>query len=110
MLTCYAAPGASPTICRRGEIHCTRAILRSPHAHAEILSVDDQLFQKGEIGSDRLTTETAAIAELQGRLRSVHLAAYLETKLVLRADQIAMYLQLRGYEDGGASGHRHHHG
>src|SRR6516165_10176544 len=34
----------------------------------------DQLFAKGEITPERLTEETAAIGELQGRLRSVHLA------------------------------------
>src|SRR6266436_5241565 len=36
----------------------------------------DQLFAKGEITPDRLTAETAAIGELQGRLRSVHLSAH----------------------------------
>jgi hypothetical protein len=33
----------------------------------------DQLFANGEITLDRLATATAAIAELQGRLRAVHL-------------------------------------
>jgi len=57
----------------------------------------DQLFQKGEITPDRLAAETAGIAELQGRLRDVHLSAHLETKALLTADQIALYEQLRGY-------------
>jgi Spy/CpxP family protein refolding chaperone len=59
----------------------------------------DQLFAKGDITPDRLATETAAIAELQGRLRSVHLSAHLETRALLSADQIALYEQLRGYGD-----------
>jgi hypothetical protein len=70
----------------------------------------DQLFAKGEITPDRLTAETAAIGELQGRLRSVHLSAHLETRAMLNLDQIARYEQLRGY--GGPAMtpqlHRHH--
>jgi hypothetical protein len=41
----------------------------------------DQLFARGEITPDRLAIETEAIGELNGRLRSVHLAAHLETAL-----------------------------
>jgi Spy/CpxP family protein refolding chaperone len=68
----------------------------------------DQLFAKGEITPDRLATVTAAIAELQGRLRSVHLAAHLETRALLNPDQIARYEQLRGYGDPAAPMHHHH--
>ena len=67
----------------------------------------DQLFAKGEITSDRLTAETAAIGELAGRLRLVHLAAHLQTRALLNADQIALYQQLRGY--GHPVGPMHHH-
>jgi hypothetical protein len=71
----------------------------------------DQLFAKGEITPDRLAAATAAIAELQGRLRAVHLSAHLETRALLNPDQIARYEQLRGYGDTQAPGqHRHHHG
>ena len=69
----------------------------------------DQLFAKGEITQDRLAAATAAIAELQGRLRAVHLSAHLETRALLNADQIARYEQLRGYGDPQAPGHHHHH-
>jgi hypothetical protein len=68
----------------------------------------DQLFAKGDITPDQLTTTTAAIAELQGRLRAVHLAAHLETRALLNADQIARYQQLRGYRDPAAITHHHH--
>ena len=70
----------------------------------------DQLFAKGEITPDRLAAATAAIAELQGRLRAVHLAAHLETRALLNADQIARYQQLRGYGASPALEHHHHHG
>jgi len=69
----------------------------------------DQLFANGEITPDRLSSATAAIAELQGRLRAVHLAAHLETRTLLDPDQIARYQQLRGYGDPGSPAHPHHH-
>jgi hypothetical protein len=62
-------------------------------AHEQAL---DQLLAKGEITSDRLTAETAAIGEVQGLLRSVHLAAHRATHALLNPDQIARYEQLRG--------------
>jgi hypothetical protein len=68
----------------------------------------DQLFAKGEITPGRLTAETAAIAELQGRLRSVHLSAHLETRALLNPDQIARYGQLRGYNGPQGPGSNHH--
>jgi Spy/CpxP family protein refolding chaperone len=71
----------------------------------------DQLFQKGEISPDRLAIETTGIAELQGRLRSVHLSAHLETRALLTPDQIALYRQLRGYGGpGNPAPHHHQHG
>ena len=69
-----------------------------------------QLFAKGEITPDRLAAATTAIAELQGRLRAVHLSAHLETRALLNADQIARYQQLRGYGASPAPEHHHHHG
>ncbi|HEX9462001.1 MAG TPA: hypothetical protein VGB82_05320 [Alphaproteobacteria bacterium] len=70
----------------------------------------DQDFATGRITRDRLAAATAAIAEIQGRLRAVHLAAHLETRDVLTADQIARYDALRGYADGAsAGGHDHRH-
>jgi Spy/CpxP family protein refolding chaperone len=70
----------------------------------------DQLFAKGEITPDRLKAETAAIGELQGRLRAVHLAAHLEARALLNPEQIARYEQLRGYNKPAAPERHHHHG
>jgi len=67
----------------------------------------DQLFAKGEIIPEHLAAETTAIGELQGRLRSVHLAAHFETRALLSPDQIARYRQLRGYDDRTAPTHHH---
>jgi len=70
----------------------------------------DQLFAKGDITPDRLAAATAAIAELQGRLRAVHLSAHLETRALLNPDQVARYQLLRGNGASPAPEHHHHHG
>jgi Spy/CpxP family protein refolding chaperone len=70
----------------------------------------DQLFAKSEITPERLAAKTAAIGELQGRLRAAHLAAHLETRALLSPDQIALYQRLRGYGDPSAPQHHHHSG
>ena len=70
----------------------------------------DQLFANGDITPDRLAAATAAIAELQGRLRAVHLSAHVETRALLNPDQIARYKQLRGYGASPGPEHHHHHG
>jgi hypothetical protein len=74
--------------------------------HEQVL---DQYFAKGAMTPDRLAIETVAIGDLQGRLRLVHLAAHLEMRALLSADQIALYQQLRGYRDP-IQPQRHHHG
>jgi Spy/CpxP family protein refolding chaperone len=66
----------------------------------------DQLFAKSEITPERLAAETAAVGELNGRLRAVHLAAHLQTRALLQPEQLALYRQLRGY--GESKGHHRH--
>jgi Spy/CpxP family protein refolding chaperone len=68
----------------------------------------DGLFISRDITAERLAAETAAIGELQGQLRSVHLAAHLKTRALLNSDQIARYQHLRGYEDSAARPSHHH--
>src|SRR5436190_5464577 len=68
----------------------------------------DRRFAAGEISADRLAQETAAIALLQGKLRSVHLGAHLETRPILTSEQMTAYQRLRGYASPG--GRTHHHG
>jgi hypothetical protein len=67
----------------------------------------DRLFEQGQITPEQLTAETSAIGEIQGRLRAVHLAAHLETRAILSAEQVAQYNQLRGYNGTGGSDHDH---
>lgn len=69
----------------------------------------DQAFASSSIGPDMLRAETAAIAELQGKLRAVHLAAHLETRALLSPEQIARYDALRGYAGGAAAPAHDHH-
>jgi Spy/CpxP family protein refolding chaperone len=70
----------------------------------------DLLFAEGRADQDRVTAETASIGELQGRLRSVHLAAHLEMRAHLTAEQIANYQRLRGYGDNAMPSQHHHPG
>ncbi len=70
----------------------------------------DQTFAGGHATSARVARQTAAIGDLQGRLRAVHLAAHLETRVLLTLEQIALYQRLRGYGDAGGTAPHHHHG
>ena len=78
----------------------------------EIIDAERNLnarFANGTIDDAALTSLTSHIANLQGRLRAVHLAAHLATRAVLTATQIATYDQMRGYGKGAMS-EGHHHG
>ena len=63
----------------------------------------DDSFESGAATADRIAQLTAAISEVEGRLRAVHLVAHVATRAVLTEHQIAIYDQLRGY----SSEHQH---
>lgn len=63
----------------------------------------DRRLRKGDIGEAELGAQVGAIAELQGRLRTIHLAAHLATKAALTPEQVARYNELRGYGGAAAS-------
>ncbi|MFL5264982.1 MAG: hypothetical protein ACJ8AH_00070 [Stellaceae bacterium] len=67
----------------------------------------DGLFAQGRITPERLTAETAAIGEIQGRLRAAHLGAHLETRAILSPEQVPRYNKLRGYDGTSGSDHSH---
>jgi hypothetical protein len=67
----------------------------------------DRQFAQGQITPELLTAETAAIGEILGRLRAVHLAAHLETRAILTAEQVTGYDKLRGYAGTGAPNESH---
>lgn len=57
----------------------------------------DRAFADGSIDRQRLGPLTADVAEIRGELRAVHLRAHLDMMQVLTREQIADYVQRRGY-------------
>ncbi|HSM13867.1 MAG TPA: hypothetical protein VLA66_07340 [Thermoanaerobaculia bacterium] len=79
---------------------------------AEIVAAEEELdrrFSHRHLDEATLAGFTARIAELEGRLRFVHLRAHLETDALLSARQRGRYAELRGYADRG-SGDASHEG
>jgi len=72
----------------------------------------DRRFAHRHLDEATLESLTAQIAELEGRLRFVHLRAHLETDAILAPVQRERYVELRGYAGAGdgAGGHAHHPG
>lgn len=75
----------------------------------------DRAFADGLVTPERLAALTAEIAELDGKLRAVHLRTHLSMRAVLTPEQVARYDHLRGYAGDatrqpgghdGAGGHR----
>lgn len=62
-------------------------------------------FARGSMDAGALDRQLRAIAELQGRLRAVHLQAHLRQKALLTDEQLARYAELRGYARGHAGAH-----
>jgi hypothetical protein len=82
---------------------------------AEIVAAEEELdrrFAHRHLDEATLAQLTARIAELEGRLRFVHLRAHLETDALLSADQRQRYVELRGYAERATGGgpHEEHHG
>ena len=92
------------------QIQAVETIFESMSTDAKIIGAElvateadlDQLFSDGTIDYDELARLTATSAEIEGKLRSVHLGAHLSLKEMLTEAQIEMYDRLRGY-----SGHGH---
>lgn len=79
---------------------------------AEIVAAEEELdrrFSHRRLDEATLAGLTARIAELEGRLRFVHLRAHLETDALLSARQRDRYAELRGYA-GRGSGDASHEG
>ncbi len=70
----------------------------------------DTAFGDRAIDERRLSELTSAAAEVEGRLRAVHLRAHLETRALLGAEQVARYDELRGYASGAPEPGRHQPG
>lgn len=73
----------------------------------------DGLFASKRATEPALRELLARIGELQAKVRAAHLEAHLEQARILSVEQTALYAQLRGYSQAGAStegpGHGHKH-
>jgi Spy/CpxP family protein refolding chaperone len=77
----------------------------------------DRAFAGGGVTTEAVRSMAAAVGDLQGRLRAVHLAAHVETRAVLTDEQVRAYDALRGpsraegtpERHGGAHGHGRAH-
>jgi hypothetical protein len=69
----------------------------------------DSAFAQGRITEADLADRVLGIASLRGRLRVVHLSAHLAVTDLLTPAERHAYQRLRGYGDGAAGGHDHHH-
>jgi Spy/CpxP family protein refolding chaperone len=105
-------PGPRHALDMAGEIGLTEnqtALLRTVfdlmHANAialgeKIITEEktlDRAFASANIDDATLRVMTERIGKLQAELRTVHLAAHLETRRILTAEQVARYDRLRGY-------------
>ncbi|MEZ4503167.1 MAG: hypothetical protein R3C39_11120 [Dehalococcoidia bacterium] len=68
----------------------------------ELEATLDEEFRSKAVTPSRLGELTAAVAEVEGRLRNVHLAAHLEVTATLTAEQVSRYDALRGYAGDGS--------
>lgn len=67
----------------------------------------DQAFAGRVVTTDAVRSMTAAIGDLQGWLRAVHLAAHVETRAALTDEQVRAYGALRGYSRTEGTPERH---
>ena len=67
----------------------------------------DSAFAARQASAAEVAALTARIAEIEGKLRAVHLTAHLEADPLLSAHQKHLYSVERGYAAEGAGGHGH---
>jgi Spy/CpxP family protein refolding chaperone len=65
----------------------------------------DREFRHGLLDSENLDSLTRNAAEVDGKLRATHLKYHLGMMDLLKPEQVASYVQLRGYAGGGHTGH-----
>jgi len=78
------------------------------HDVLELESDLDSLFAAGKVTEDEFRSRLGRIAELNARLRAVHLKAHLTTRELLSSHQVARYDELRGHTRS-ETGHEGHH-
>lgn len=65
----------------------------------------DQLFASRKVTAEELGSVLDRISTLRGAIRGVHLEAHLRQTAMLKPEQVAKYVELRGYHSGGHQGH-----
>jgi len=68
----------------------------------------DNMFAGQQVDEQLLQQSIMRIAELNGKLRFVHLRTHLQQKQILTQQQIAAYELMRGYRDHNGQGEHHH--
>jgi Spy/CpxP family protein refolding chaperone len=70
----------------------------------------DQLFASKAITPESLSQSLTQIGALQARIREAHLETHLAEARILTPEQVAHYMQLRGYGSAQQpeAGHHHH--
>ena len=84
-------------------------VLAVPLGH-ELIEAErelDHLFASGSATRELVEAATMRVANLEGRLRAVHLNAHLDTTPVLTRHQRMLYARARGYTAGGHHGAAH---
>lgn len=59
----------------------------------------DTAFATEDVDRNNLETLVSDIAQLEGKLRTVHLATHLDMKRILSPQQVALYDRMRGYTE-----------
>ena len=95
---------------QRRRVEAVRARMQQEAAQLgqRLVEVERELdaeFRAGAIDARVIDELTATSAEVEGRLRAVHLRAHLETAGLLSEEQIALYDELRGYASAGEQDH-----
>lgn len=71
----------------------------------------ERLFSSGSIDEKKLEDSLISISNIKGKIRLSHLAAHIEQKKVLTANQVLLYIKHRGYSSShhGHDKNSHHH-
>lgn len=99
------------------QLAATRALFDDVHTKAQalgkqLLAREDELealFREQRAETDKVRQLTAEIADLQGRLRALHLTAHVRERALLSAVQVTKYDSLRTYVPGDSPAPLHQH-
>jgi hypothetical protein len=99
------------------QVNATRALHSRMEKQAKVVGAQvvaaeaalEASFREGSASEGSLESSLGEIAQLQAKLRAVHLVAHLEQRRLLSPEQVARYVRLRGYHEGEHTSHGHRH-